>query len=176
MTDATSRGRLRVAAIRESARRAVAPARLLLVAKTAVAVALAWLVAPHIPGVVNDYPYYAPLGALISMYPILMESVRSGVQTILGLAAGIGLATLVIVTAGPNWWTIPAVVGVALLVSGTGWFGAGREYVPIPALFVIIVVETRWTSRQVTSQRVSRWIRPTATGASYASRSWPSER
>ena len=139
MTDATSRGRLRVAAIREAARRAVLPARLLLVAKTALAVALAWLVAPHMPGVVNDYPYYAPLGALISMYPTLMGSVRSGLQTILGLAAGIGLATLVIVTVGPNWWTIPVVVGLAVLVSGTGWFGAGREYVPMAALFVLII-------------------------------------
>lgn len=141
MTDTAPNGRLHTWAsgIRTAARQATIPARLLLVAKTALAVGIAWLVAPHMPGVVNDYPYYAPLGALISMYPTLMGSVRSGLQTILGLAAGIGLATVVILTVGPTWWSIPAVVGVAVLFSGTGWFGAGREYVPMAALFVLII-------------------------------------
>jgi uncharacterized membrane protein YgaE (UPF0421/DUF939 family) len=73
------------------------------------------------------------------MYPTLMGSVRSGLQTLIGLATGIGLAFLVVMTVGPNWWTIPVVVGIGVLVSGTGWFGAGREYVPIAALFVLIV-------------------------------------
>lgn len=141
MTGTASHERVhaRASAVRRAVRQATEPARLLLVAKTALAVGLAWLVAPHMPGVVDDYPYYAPLGALISMYPTLMGSVRSGLQTVLGLAAGIGLATLVILTVGPNWWTIPVVVGLAVLISGTGWFGSGREYVPMAALFVLII-------------------------------------
>ncbi|MCE0509461.1 aromatic acid exporter family protein [Microbacterium sp. KKR3/1] len=118
---------------------AVRPARLLLVAKTALAVALAWLIAPHMPGVTQEYPYYAPLGALVSMYPTLMGSARSSLQTLLGLATGIGLATVVVLTVGPNWWTIPLVVAVGVLLSGTGWFGVGREYVPMAALFVLII-------------------------------------
>ncbi len=115
------------------------PARLLLVAKTTLAVGLAWTIAPHMPGVTDDYPYYAPLGALASMYPTLMGSVRSGLQTLIGLVTGIGLATLVVITVGPTWWTVPLVIGVGVLLSGTGWFGAGREYVPIAALFVLVV-------------------------------------
>ncbi len=115
------------------------PARLLLVAKTTLAVGLAWTIAPHMPGVTDDYPYYAPLGALVSMYPTLMGSVRSGLQTLIGLVTGIGLATLVVLTVGPTWWTVPLVIGVGVLLSGTGWFGAGREYVPIAALFVLVV-------------------------------------
>jgi uncharacterized membrane protein YgaE (UPF0421/DUF939 family) len=117
----------------------VHPARLLLVAKTTLAVGLAWTIAPHMPGVTDDYPYYAPLGALVSMYPTLMGSVRSGLQTLIGLVTGIGLATLVVLTVGPTWWTVPLVIGVGVLLSGTGWFGAGREYVPIAALFVLVV-------------------------------------
>jgi len=117
----------------------VHPARLLLVAKTTLAVGLAWTIAPHMPGVTDDYPYYAPLGALVSMYPTLMGSVRSGLQTLIGLVTGIGLATLVVITVGPTWWTVPLVIGVGVLLSGTGWFGAGREYVPIAALFVLVV-------------------------------------
>ena len=86
--------------------------RLLLAAKTAVAVGIAWAIAPHMPGITDEYPYYAPLGALVSMYPTLMGSAKSGLQTLLGLAAGIGLATLVILTVGPTWWTIPVIVGI----------------------------------------------------------------
>lgn len=139
MPDRSPRLRARTSALRRSLREATTPARLLLVAKTALAVGLAWWIAPHMPGVVDEYPYYAPLGALVSMYPTLMGSLRSGLQTVLGLAAGVGLATLVILTVGPTWWTIPIVVGLGVLLSGTGWFGSGKEYVPIAALFVLIV-------------------------------------
>lgn len=139
MTDIRTRWRARRVGAGRSIREAVHPARLLLVAKTTLAVGLAWMIAPHMPGVTEQYPYYAPLGALVSMYPTLMGSVRSGLQTLIGLATGIGLAFLVVMTVGPNWWTIPVVVGIGVLVSGTGWFGAGREYVPIAALFVLIV-------------------------------------
>lgn len=113
--------------------------RLLLAVKTALAVGIAWAIAPHMPGVADDYPYYAPLGALVSMYPTLMSSARTGLQTLLGLATGIALATLVLVTWGPNWFTIPIIVGIGVLVSGLRWFGAGREYVPMAALFVLII-------------------------------------
>ena len=139
MTTISTRLRARRSGAAIEIREAVHPARLLLVAKTTLAVGLAWTIAPHMPGVTDEYPYYAPLGALVSMYPTLMGSLRSGLQTLLGLATGIGLALLVVITVGPTWWTIPAVVGVGMLISGTGWFGAAREYVPVAALFVLII-------------------------------------
>ncbi|MDT0156232.1 aromatic acid exporter family protein [Microbacterium sp. ARD32] len=125
--------------IAQSLRDAVTPARLLLAAKTAAAVGIAWLVAPLMPGVTDDYPYYGPFGALISMYPTLMSSARSSLQTLLGLAVGAGLAAVVVLTVGPNLWTIVGAVGLGTLISGTGWFGAAREYIPVAALFVLIV-------------------------------------
>lgn len=139
MTTIRSRVRARRPALVQSLHDAVRPARLLLVAKTALAVGLAWTIAPHLPGVVDEYPYYAPLGALVSMYPTLMGSLRSSLQTLFGLATGIALATLVVLTVGPTWWTIPIIVGLAVLISGTGWFGNGREYVPMAALFVLLI-------------------------------------
>lgn len=123
----------------EPLRSAFRSPRLLFAAKAALAVGIAWALAPHMPGVTDEYPYYAPLGALLSMYPTLMESAKSGLQTLLGLAVGIGLALAVVVTVGPNWWTIPLVAGFGVLLSGAGWFGVGREYVPIAALFVLII-------------------------------------
>ncbi|PPF53713.1 FUSC family protein [Clavibacter michiganensis] len=118
---------------------ATSPGRLVLAAKTALAVGIAWAVAPYVPGVASEYPYYAPLGALVSMYPTLMGSARTGLQTLLGLGAGILLATGVIMTTGPSWWSIPVIVGIGVILSGSGWFGAGREYVPMAALFVLII-------------------------------------
>lgn len=128
-----------LARILTGSRDATRPPRLLLAAKTALAVGIAWAIAPFMPGVTDEYPYYAPLGALVSMYPTLMGSAKTGLQTLLGLAAGIGLAALVIMTVGPTWWSIPLIVGVAVVFSGSGWFGAGREYVPMAALFVLII-------------------------------------
>ncbi|WP_309127513.1 FUSC family protein [Microbacterium sp.] len=122
-------------ALRDAAR----PARLLLAAKTAVAVAAAWLIAPLMPGVTDEYPYYAPLGALISMYPTLMSSLRSSLQTLMGLAAGVGIAAIIVLTVGPSVWTLAAAAALGVLVSGTGWFGAGKEYIPVAALLVLII-------------------------------------
>jgi uncharacterized membrane protein YgaE (UPF0421/DUF939 family) len=117
----------------------VTNSRLLLAAKTALAVGIAWFVAPFVPGVADDYPYYAPLGALISMTPTLMGSVRVGLQTLVGLVVGIVLAGAVIFFAAPNVLTISLVVGVGVLVSGVRWLRSSGGYAPVAALFVLIV-------------------------------------
>lgn len=117
----------------------ITPARLLLAAKSALAVGIAWIIAPLIPGVADDYPYYAPLGALVSMTPTLMGSVRTGLQSLLGLVLGILLAAAVIIFAAPNVITISLVVGVGVLLAGARWLTAGGDYVPIAALFVLII-------------------------------------
>src|SRR6478736_1096262 len=72
------RGLMRRPPFRSALQAATRPARLLLVAKTALAVGIAWFIARYMPGVTDEYPYYAPLGALVSMYPTLMGSVKSG--------------------------------------------------------------------------------------------------
>lgn len=103
------------------------------------AVSAAWLIAPLMPGVTDEYPYYAPLGALISMYPTLMGSLRSSLQTLLGLAVGVGIATVIVLAIGPSVWTLAAAAALGVLISGTGWFGAGKEYIPMAALLVLII-------------------------------------
>jgi uncharacterized membrane protein YccC len=113
--------------------------QLLLAAKAALAVGIAWSVAPHLPGVANDYPYYAPLGALVSMAPTLMGSVRNGLQTIAGLAIGVLLAAAVILFSEPNVFTISLVVGIGYLISAHRRITTTREFIPVTALFVLIV-------------------------------------
>jgi uncharacterized membrane protein YgaE (UPF0421/DUF939 family) len=113
--------------------------RLLLAIKTAIAVGLAWVLAHLVPGVADEYPYYAPLGALISVSPTLMSSVKRGAQTLAALAIGILLAGAIIVFWEPNVFTISLVVGIGVLIAGSRWLTAGGEYVAVAALFVLII-------------------------------------
>lgn len=113
--------------------------RFLLAVKTAIAVGIAWLIAPLVPGVADDYPYYAPLGALISMYPTLMSSLRTSIETLASLAIGILLAAIVLIVAEPNVITISLVIGAGVLIAGSKWLTTGGDYVPVAALFVLIV-------------------------------------
>ncbi|GAA1346999.1 hypothetical protein GCM10009611_25900 [Arthrobacter roseus] len=113
---------------------------LLLAVKAALAVGLAWVIAPYMPGVADEYPYYAPLGALLSMQSTLSSSAKYGLQVLGGLAAGIALAAGVLLVGDPNLWTISLVVAVGVLLGKNRWLGApGQEYLPIAALFVLIV-------------------------------------
>lgn len=112
--------------------------RLQLAFKATIAVGIAWTIAPHIPGVASQYPYYAPLGALVSMYPTVFGSLRTGLQTLAGLVAGIILALATLLLFGqPNVVTISLIVGVGVLLAGMPNLGAGRDYLPMAALFVL---------------------------------------
>ncbi|ANP74122.1 FUSC family protein [Cryobacterium arcticum] len=113
--------------------------RLLQAAKTAVAVAIAWKLAPYMPGVANDYPYYAPLGVIVASFPTLMGSIKNAAQTLAGLVIGIALAAAVIIFSEPSVITVSLVVGIGILFGGIRQLGAGRDYVPIAGLFVLIV-------------------------------------
>jgi hypothetical protein len=113
--------------------------RLLQAVKTAVAVAIAWKLAPLMPGVADDYPYYAPLGVIVASFPTLMGSIKNAAQTLAGLVLGVGLAAAVIIFSEPSVLTVSLVVGIGILFSGIPQLGAGRDYVPIAGLFVLIV-------------------------------------
>jgi len=113
--------------------------RAIQVVKITIAVAVAWSLAPLMPGTAKDLPYYAPLGALLSMHPTLARSIYSSVQTLAGVLIGIGLAAIVLVVSEPTVWTLSLAVGLGTLIGGMKWMGAGGEYVPITALFVLII-------------------------------------
>ncbi|RWZ52989.1 hypothetical protein ELQ90_03395 [Labedella phragmitis] len=120
-------------------RRAVRPARLLHAAKTAIAATIAWLLGGLLPGDLADYAYYAPLGALISMAPTLMDSVRSSIQTVAGLALGVLVAWGLIAIAAPPFVAVPVAILVGTVLAGLTVLGPGKDYIPIAALFVLII-------------------------------------
>ena len=113
--------------------------RVQLAFKTALACAIAWFIALRLPGEVDQYPYYAPLGALISMYSTVADSVKTSLETLAGLLLGIGLAMLLLLTVGPHFVTVGLLVFLGVLVAGLPRLGAGREWVPMAALFVLLV-------------------------------------
>jgi uncharacterized membrane protein YccC len=113
--------------------------RVLLAVKTAFGAAVAWYLAPLIPLANADYSYYAPLGAVVSMYPTLVRSVRTGVQALVGLALGAGVAFGALAIGGPRVVGIALVVGVGVLLAGVRFLGEGRNWVPITGLFVLLI-------------------------------------
>lgn len=121
-------------------RAAVVNPQLLLAGKAALAAALAWIIALGIPGEASRYPYYAPLGALLAMYPTVAGTLRSGLQTVIGLTIGIVLAHVAIWAGEPNGLTIAFVVGMGVLLAGalrrTAGGGSG---IASAGLFVLVI-------------------------------------
>lgn len=115
--------------------------RLVFAAKTAVAAVIAWALAPYVPLADDQYSYYAPLGVLVSMYPTIAASVRTGVMALVGLGVGLllGLGGIAAVVLGaPGIVVLAVVIGVGVLFGGIRALGAGRDWIAIAALFVLL--------------------------------------
>lgn len=113
--------------------------RLQLAAKAALAAGLAFAIAPLMPGSAAEYPYYAPLGALVSMYRNVAGSVRQGFQTLVGLALGIGLAFVLVSISDPSPLAVAVFMGVGVLLGGLPRIGSGSDWIPTAALLVLLV-------------------------------------
>lgn len=124
---------------RARARHLITHDRVLLAIKTALAAAVAWWIALRVPGVAAQYPYYAPLGAVACMYPTVAGSARQGLETLIGLAAGFALAFPIILIGDVSVVSVAIVVGVGVLAAGLPRLGAGRDWIPIASLFVLLL-------------------------------------
>jgi len=125
--------------IRGWTQKLVTQPRVLLAVKTALAASLAWFLAPLIPFLDSHYSYYAPLGAVVSMYPTLVRSVRTAVQAMAGLAVGAAVAFGVLATGAPGVVKVALAVGIGVLLAGWRLLGEGRNWVPMTALFVLLI-------------------------------------
>jgi uncharacterized membrane protein YgaE (UPF0421/DUF939 family) len=110
-----------------------------LAAKCAVAAALAWVLVLPLGGVADDYPYYAPLGAVVAVGTTLVSSLRASVQGVgallLGAALSIGVGLLPV----PDVVAIAAVVGFGTVLAGWRYLGEMSTWVPISALFILTI-------------------------------------
>ena len=113
--------------------------RLQLALKAALAAGIAFFIAPFMPGSAADYPYYAPLGALVAMYENVSGSMRQGAQTLVGLAIGIGLAFMLFSLGEPSPLTVAIVMGLGVILAGLPRIGSGSDWIPTAALLVLLV-------------------------------------
>ncbi|MFS0716531.1 aromatic acid exporter family protein [Arthrobacter sp. 1P04PC] len=126
-------------AVRASVSAALLWPRLQLAIKAALAAGIAFAIAPFMPGSAADYPYYAPLGALVAMYENVSGSMRQGAQTLVGLAIGIGLAFMLFSLGQPSPFTVALVMGLGVILAGLPKIGSGSDWIPTAALLVLLV-------------------------------------
>src|SRR5690242_156420 len=79
-----------------------------LAVKAAIAAVGAWALARYAVG--QPGPYFAPLAALLGVYPTVARSLREGVQYVAGFLLGAALAIPVGVVLGPG------IAGIAVVV------------------------------------------------------------
>jgi uncharacterized membrane protein YgaE (UPF0421/DUF939 family) len=107
--------------------------------KAAVAAALAWALVQPLWGIADEYPYYAPLGAVIAVTSTVAGSVRGSVQSVAAILVGAGLAVLLALTPLPLVVGLAVVIAVGSAIGGWRRFGSAGSWVPVSALFVIII-------------------------------------
>lgn len=113
--------------------------RLVLAVKAAAASGLAWLFIQPLGGFVDDYPYYAPLGAIVAMSTSIVGSVRSAAQAVAAIVTGAALAFGVDVLPLPEAIAVAAGIGIGVVVAGARVFGTMGSWVSFTTLFVLIV-------------------------------------
>jgi len=116
--------------------------RLEMAVKSAIAALIAWQLALWLPvAPAEEYPYYAPLGALVASYTNVRTSITSSVSSVLAILTGAALALVVSELVPPDALLVPLVVGVGVLLAGLPVFGSQSSWVPIAALFVLVIGE-----------------------------------
>lgn len=113
--------------------------RLPMAAKAATVAALAWLVVLPFGGTAERYAYYAPLGAVVAVSSTLVTSVRVSFQSIGAILLGAVLAYCAGATPLPEVISLALVVGLGVVVAGWKLLGPIGSWVPIAALFVLII-------------------------------------
>jgi uncharacterized membrane protein YgaE (UPF0421/DUF939 family) len=107
--------------------------------KSAVAAGLAWTLVQPLGGAADDYPYYAPLGAVVVMSTSAMTSVRTSVQAVVAIFLGAALAGVGLQLPVPSVVAVMAVVGFGTGLSVWRRLGTMGVWVPFAALFVLIL-------------------------------------
>jgi uncharacterized membrane protein YgaE (UPF0421/DUF939 family) len=113
--------------------------RIALAAKAALATAGAWALVQPLGGPADDYPYYAPLGAMIAVGTTVAGSVRESLQSLLAIVLGAGLALVIGMAGAPEIAGVGIVVAVGTLMGGWWRTGSKSDWVPLTALFVLII-------------------------------------
>lgn len=129
---------------RRRAQRLLLHARTQMAVKAALAAALSWVAAEVVARALSGlqletYVYYAPLGAVVATYPTVAASFRTARSSILALGLGAVLGLVVHSVMEPGVLSLALVVGAGVALGALPGMGTQRSWVPIVALFVLIV-------------------------------------
>ena len=107
------------------------------IAKGAVAAVIAWQVAKV--ALHSDQPFLAPLAALIAVEATVYQSLRTTVQNVTAVLAGVLLAFLTARTLGVEWYSLGLVLVVALGMARWQRLGGSGLQVPTTALLAMTI-------------------------------------
>jgi hypothetical protein len=107
--------------------------------RAALAALAAWLVVLPFGGLADMYAYYAPLGALLSVSTTVLSSLRTAAQMALALGLGACLAGAALQVGLPQPLALGLVIGLGTLLSAWRRLGVQGSWVPISALFILIL-------------------------------------
>lgn len=103
--------------------------------KVAVAAGLAWDVAVWVG---LRHPYFAPLAAILCLQVTVTDSLRRGVERVVGIVGGVLLADVTARALGMHGWSIALLVLAGL--AGARLFHLGRTAVPQVAVSALLVL------------------------------------
>lgn len=112
--------------------------------KAGLAAALSWIAANVVTGALSgqtldDYIYYAPLGAVVATSPTISDSATTARQSAVALVVGAGLGLAAHQTLQPDAFTVAVVVAAGIVLGALPGMGAQRSWVPIVAFFVLVI-------------------------------------
>lgn len=105
----------------------------------AVAAAVAWAVGLIMPPPFSEYPYYAPLGAVVATTGTVVRSALTAVQATAAILVGAVIARLVDLALEPGVGAVALAVGFSLVVSTWHRLGDMGAWAVTSALFVLIL-------------------------------------
>ena len=108
-----------------------------LAVKAAIAAVGAWALARYAVG--QSGPYFAPLAALLGVYPTVARSLTQGIRYVAGFLLGVALAIPAGILLGPEMAAIAIVVIGGVLISGWQRLGDQGTQVTFTALFVLLL-------------------------------------
>jgi uncharacterized membrane protein YccC len=108
-----------------------------LAVKCAMAAVVAWTLAKYAAG--QPDPYFAPLAALLGVYPTVGRSLRESVQYVGGFVLGAALAIPTGVLLGPGIAGIAVVVLLGVLIASWRRLGDQGAQVTFTALFALLL-------------------------------------
>jgi hypothetical protein len=114
-------------------RRAQPPAAY--IARLTVTAAFAYLVALQLP--VSPQPVLAPLTALLIVQATMYQTIRSALQRVVSVVAGVLVAVAFSALVGFTWWSLVIVIAVGLAIGQVLRLGIHIPEVPISAMLIL---------------------------------------